>query len=172
MKNQRKTFQIAFPAILASLSIVLIYVASVIPSGKWGVVAVAGLLPAAACISAGKRAGLLCWLGSTLLAFILIPDKFCTVLYGILFGLYPIVKGWIELLNQVIPELLLKLAYFNTALTLVLAVFKASVLGSLPAVFSAVWILYVVGNVVFLIYDFGVTKLITIYISRVRRFIR
>lgn len=172
MKKNRAAMKVAFPAILGALSLILVYAASVVPSGKWGIVAVAGLLPVAAVISTGRKAGALCWAGVSILSFILVPDKFCVLMYAVLFGLYPIVKSLIERLDRAVPEYLLKLVFFNAAFSVLLLTMKAAVLGSLPAALSAVWLLYAVGNIVFLVYDFGLSRLISLYIARIHRVIR
>ena len=172
MRSGRSSFKIAFPAILGALSLVLIYIGSAAPSGNWGIVAVAGLLPAAAVISVGWKSGALCWAGTSLLALILVPSKLCALMYAVLFGLYPLVKSWIERIGKKMPEYLLKLVFFNAAFTVIYVSMKAAVLGSLPSTLSAVRILYPVGNVVFLMYDFGFSRLISFYIARIHRAIR
>lgn len=172
MKRNGAARKVAYPAILGALSLVLIYIGSVAPSGSWGIVAVAGLLPAAAVISVSLKAGALCWAGVSALALILIPDKFCALMYAILFGLYPIVKALIERVRRKAPEYPLKLAFFNVTFSVLYFAMRAAVLASLPAALSAVWLLYLVGNVVFLIYDFGFSKLISLYIARIDRVVR
>ena len=172
MNRNSKASKVAYPAVLGALSLIFVYVASVTPSGSWGFVAVAGLFPAAAVISAGMKAGILCWVGVSALAFLLIPGKFCALLYCVLFGLYPLVKALFERLHRRIPEYILKLVFFNAAFTLVFLVMRAAVLDSLPAILSVTWVLYVVANIVFLLYDFGFSKLIGFYIARIGRAMR
>lgn len=172
MKKNGKASKVAYPAVLGALSLIFVYAASVVPSGSWGFVAVAGLFPAAAVISVGMKAGVLCWAGVSILAFLLIPGKFCALLYAALFGLYSIVKALIERLRRRVPEYLLKLAFFNAAFTLIFLIMRAAVLDSLPAAMGGTWVLYIVANVVFLLYDYGFGKLIGFYIARIGRAVR
>lgn len=172
MNRGKQAKKVVFPAIFGALALVLLYLGTMLPTGIWGVAAVAGLLPAAVVISAGLAAGCICWAGVTLLAFFLLPDKFVVLLFGALFGLYPIVKGLIERLRKLPLEYVLKLLFFNLSFTLVYLVMKAAVLASLPAALGAVWLLYLVGNVVFLVYDYGLSKLITLYMARVYKQVR
>lgn len=164
--------KVAYPAILGALSLVLVYLASIVPTGNWGLVALAGVLPAAVVVSVGLYTGGLCWLAVSILAFLLIPDKFCVLLYAALFGLYPMVKALIERLRNKPLEYLLKLAFFNASFTLIYVVMQQAVLASLPQALSVVWLLYLAGNVVFLLYDYGFGKLISLYIVRVHRSMR
>lgn len=172
MNRNSKASKVAYPAVLGALSLIFVYVASVVPSGSWGFVAVAGLFPAAAVISVGMKAGALCWAGVSVLAFLLIPGKFCALLYSVLFGLYPLVKALIERIRRRVPEYILKLVFFNAAFTVIFLVMRAAVLDSLPAVLSVTWVLYIVANIVFLLYDFGFSKLIGFYIARIGRAVR
>lgn len=167
MNTRNKAAGVVYPAVFGALALALLYVGTVVPTGNWGVVAVAGLMPAAVIISAGTAAGVLCWAGVTLLAFLLLPDKFLVLLFGALFGLYPIVKNRVERLRRLPLEYILKLIFFNLSFTAVYRIMKAAVLASLPSQLSALWLLYLVGNVVFLIYDYGFSKLIGLYIARI-----
>ena len=172
MKSKGAASRVAYPAILSAVSLVLVYIGSIVPTGNWGIVAVAGLLPCAAVISVGLKAGFLCWACVSLLSFLILPDKFCALLYAALFGLYPMVKALIERLRHKPLEYLLKLVFFNAAFTLIYLVMRAAVLASLPQALSVVWVLYAAGNVVFLLYDYGFSKLISLYITRVHRAMR
>lgn len=170
MKRKGKAAKVAYPAILGALALILVYIGSIAPTGNWGIVAAAGLLPAAAVISVGLKAGFLCWAGVFILAFLLVPDKFCVMLFGVLFGLYPMVKSLVEQLRKRPVEYLLKLVFFNAAFTVVYLAMSAAVAASLPQVLgSSVWVLYLAANVVFLLYDYGFSRLIALYIARVQR---
>ena len=172
MKRHSATARITYPAILGALSLVFVYVGAVAPSGNWGLVALAGLFPAAVVISFGLKSGFLCWVGVSVLAFVLIPGKFCALLYAVLFGLYPMLKSVIEGLRKKTVGYVLKLAFFNIAFTILYTVMRVAVLDSLPNILQTGWLLYVVGNVVFLVYDFGFSKLIAFYIARIARVVK
>ena len=166
-------FQIALPAVLGALTLVMLYIACAMPTGLWGWTAVAGLGPLAAVASLGVRSGFLCWGGVSILAFLLLPDKFCAMLFMALFGLYPMIKALAERVSTLIGKYAFKLAFFNLALTVVFFTMGALMMASLPdLVGERIWLLYAAGNVVFLVYDYGLTKLIPFYLVRVDRAIR
>ena len=144
MKGRSKAVRVVYPAIFGALALVLLYLGTMVPTGTWGIAAVAGIMPVFAVLSSGLASGFLCWAGVTLLAFLLLPDKFLALLFGALFGLYPVLKGVIERLRKLPME-------------------------SLPTALSVVWILYLVGNVVFLVYDFGLSRLISFFMARLGR---
>lgn len=171
MRNQRSNksaFRVALGGVLAALSLLLLYLATMMPSGRIGMVAVAGLVPAAGVVSGGVAAGFLSYGAAGLLGLLLLPDKGCAVLYLIFFGLYPLVKSMIERLRKLPLELLLKLVFFNLVLAVLLFGFSAFLFPMLPEFLHSTLPIFVVGNIVFLIYDYGFSKLITYYASRIR----
>lgn len=172
MRRKSKAVQVAYPAVLCALAVVLVYLACLAPTGQWGIVAAAGLLPAAAVISVGIKAGFLCWAGAAILMLLLAPDKFCALLFAVLFGLYPMVKSLAEGVRKKPVEYLVKLGFFNAVFTALYLAMRAAVLGSLPEkLSSSVWVLYLAANVVFLAYDFGFSKMIAVYIARVQQIV-
>ena len=172
MRRRGAAAKVAYPAILSALALILVYLGSMAPAGNWGIVAAAGLLPAAAVISVSLTAGFLCWASAAVLAFLLVPDKLCALLFGVLFGLYPMVKSLIERLRKKPLEYALKLAFFNAAFTAICLTMATAVAESLPlpqVLGSSVWVFYGAANVVFLMYDYGFSRLIGLYIARVQR---
>lgn len=147
--------------ILAAGSLVLLWLASVAPSGRLGLTAAAGLFPMAATMAAGRTAGLLCWAAAGVLGTVLLPDKGVALLFLVFLGLYPVEKGAIESLRRLPLEWVLKLIYFNAVLTAAWFFFRELFLPEPP-----VWLgsnsplLYVAGNAVFVIYDIGLSRLV------------
>ena len=165
------TGRLALSAVLTALSLVVLWGAQMVPWGRMGLVAVAGLMPAAAVISAGPAAGGLCWGGTSLLALILVPDKGCALLYLFFFGLYPVVKSLCERLPRW-AELLAKLIFFNGMLSVFWFLLGELFLPFLPEPLVGTGMVYAVGNVAFLLYDFGFSKLIALYLHRVAPVLR
>ena len=166
-RPHKTTRSVANAAVFGALALVFLYLGNMVPTGRWGVAALAGLMPAGAIISGGLFSGVLCWLGVTGLGLLLVPDKLVVLLFGLLFGLYAVVKSLVERQRKRPAEYFWKLVFFNLAFTAVFLLMKAAVLASLPAALGVVWILYGVGNVVFLVYDYGFSKLIALYVARI-----
>lgn len=170
MRNKRmdqSASRVALGGVLAALSLLLLYLGSMMPTGRMGMVAVAGLVPAAAVVSGGLAAGFLCYGAAGLLGLLLLPDKGCAVLYLLFFGLYPMAKSLIERLRRLPLELLLKLAFFNLMLAVLWFALASFLLPMLPARLNSALPVFAVGNGAFLVYDYGFSKLITYYASRV-----
>ncbi|MBP1737341.1 MAG: hypothetical protein H6Q60_1222 [Oscillospiraceae bacterium] len=156
----------ALVGVMTALSLILLWLSAILPTGRWGLIAAAGLLPAAVIISSGLSGGFFCWLATGLLAFVLLPDKMNMLLYLLFFGVYPMIKFLLERMRKLPLELLCKLIFFNLVLTLFWFVFRELFLPALPQMLQLAWAAYVAGNAAFLVYDYGFTKLIGFYMAR------
>lgn len=163
---------VSLSAVYAALSLAMLFLAALMPSGRMGLTAAAGLFPAAAVVSCGLPAGFLCYVGSAILALLLLSDKGLAILYLLFFGLYPLVKGAIERMRRLAPELALKLLFFNGVFTLVLRAFSALLYSMIPWEALPLWGMYLAGNAIFLLYDFGFSKMICFYQRRVDQVLR
>ena len=158
---------IALGGILAAGSLVLLLLASVLPVWRTGVTALSGLFPMVGVLAAGRITGYLCWFAAGMLGLMLLPDKGVALLYLLLLGLYPVLKERIESIRKLSIEWTVKLIYFNAALTILWWFFRAIVLPQPP-----VWLnnssalLYAVGNIVFVCYDFLLSRMVALLRGR------
>lgn len=171
-RNRGNANQVALVGMLTALSLAFLYLSAVSPAARLGITAVAGLFPAGAVISAGLGAGFFCYGATAILGLLLLPSKGSAVLYLLFFGLWPMVKSLLEHLPSRWLEWVCKLAVFNGILALLLFALRELLLPFLPPALSRDWMLFAAGNVAFVIYDVGFSKLIGLYIARVDRVLR
>ena len=166
MRNHTETgaSRVALVGVLAALSLIALYLSAVSPTARMGIVAIAGLFPAGAVVSAGLKAGFFCYGAAGLLGLLLVPDKANALLYLLFFGLWPMLKSLLERLC--------KLAVFNAVLSLFWFGLHSLFLPFLPETLQAPWMVYAAGNAAFVIYDVGFSKLISFYVARVDRVLR
>ena len=162
-----KSGRTALCGMLAAVSLALLWVAGMAPSGRLGLSALAGLGPVVAVLTAGRGAGYLCWAASGVLGLLLTPDKGAAALYLVFFGLYPVVKARLESIDRRVAEWALKLVYFNGVLTLFWFLFRQLLFPTLPAwLGGGLPVLYGLGNLVFVLYDVGLSRLIALLLRR------
>lgn len=154
-------------SLMTAVSFVLLYLASVIPSGKLALTAIAGLTTALGVIESGLTGGFLVWAAAGAVSLILIPSKDSAILYTVFFGIYPVVKSLIERLGKIWLEWILKLAFFAGMLTVCTLVFREFFAAYATGIFSLLTVVYLLGAAVFVIYDIGFSKLIAYYMSRI-----
>ena len=71
MRNHTETgaSRVALVGVLAALSLIALYLSAVSPTARMGIVAIAGLFPAGAVVSAGLKAGFFCYGAAGLRAY-------------------------------------------------------------------------------------------------------
>lgn len=164
----RRSTRTALGGVFAAGSLAFLFLASAAPSGRLGLTAVAGLFPVAAVLAGGTAAGYLCWAAAGLLALILVPDKGVALLYLLFLGLYPVVKANIESLRHLGLEWGLKLVFFNAVLLLFWLALRRLFLPEAPDWLHTP-VLLAGGNVIFVVYDIGLSRLIGGLSARLHR---
>ncbi len=164
--NQTK--KIALSAILSALGVIILLLGSIITVLDLTMVAMASLLVILCVIEIGGAYPYLVWLVTSALSLLLLPDKFAALLYLLFGGIYPILKAMFERLHYVISWVL-KLSAFNTMLTLL--IFLCRYVFHLPDTDDLAYspLVYLACNVVFVLYDFAVTQLVTFYLVKLRK---
>ena len=164
-----KTRNISVTALMIALTVVLLYIASVIPSGRIATVAVAGLITAAAVIECGIPSGCACFACSALLALVLLPQKSAAILYAIFLGYYPILKSVFERQKNRYVEWILKIVLCNAALAAAYLLWRY---GFLPDITFEAWqtaLIFVLGSICFVVYDIGFSRLAYYYTTRIHK---
>ena len=131
--------------------------------------AIASVLVAFIYIEIGSPYTWLVWICTSLTSFICFPGSVLWLEYLIVFGIYPILKAYIERLRR--PFWLpLKLIYVNLVLWIAIFAFDLVFKTSLFLT-DKLWIkvgLYALLNLAFIAYDIFITVLIRFYLDRLR----
>ena len=159
-------------ALFTALGVALNYLASVLPVASLAVVAVAGLLTAATVIHAGLPRAFAVFAVTAALSLLLAGDKSAPLLYAAFLGYYPALKSFLE--RRLRPHLLcwaVKLLLFNAAFAALYLLASQILLSQLNT--RLPWLaIQGLGNLVFVIYDIGLSRLIGFYIRRISTHIK
>ena len=158
--KQKRVNRLALAAMLAALSVVFLYLTSVLPTGGLA-------LSALTCLECGFFWAAAHYAVCCALALLLAPEKTYVLWYVFALGLYGILKLPIEGVKQKALQWILKLAVLAACLALLQLVYRAAFAAALPKWSSPV--LYLVLAAVFVVYDIGVTGVLRQYRRRVRR---
>lgn len=165
--------KIAFGGILTAICVILNYMAAAMPSGKLGLYALSSVAIAAAVVELDIKWGVLVYAASTVLIFMLTGNINALLLFTSFFGCYPLLKFYIEKQRTPAIEMLLKFLSFNLLGVLGYFIYSA-IFGVSPinlTLFSQ-WMLVglaVAAQVVFLLYDYVLSRLIDYYVNRIKR---
>lgn len=166
----KQTKKLTFTSLMAAASAVLLFVSAYLPTLSVTFAAVAGLFIAAAFIECGLKYALLCYFTVSAVSLLIVPDKSLVFLFILIFGFYPIFKAWAEARSKAYMEYAVKIVYCNAAIAvLYLLVRSFATLPKLPDIPFAYPLAIIAANLVFLLYDFGFSKLIVLYKLRISR---
>jgi hypothetical protein len=156
---------------MTAFTVALLYIGSLLPIEQLGIIALSSLLGIAAVIEAGIGAGVFVFIGSSILGAVVVQFRPMIHFYVLFFGYYPIVKSFAEKLKNDILKWTVKLAVFNAALSALWFGFSSLIF--IPAILKlGVALVYILGNIAFIAYDIGVSRLISFYIMRVSKHIK
>lgn len=167
MKN---TFKITYSAIIVALCEVFLISTGLFPFATYALPAIAGMLLSGVMVEFGGKTAYLSYLAASVLALLIAPDKEAAVMFLVFFGHYPISKAYFERIRIRWLEIVLKLLSFNFIITLTYATLIYLVgMKDLLEGFSdfgklTLPILMILANIVFIVYDIGLTRVIRFYI--------
>lgn len=149
----------------AAAAAMLLYISSFLPTASIAVAAAAGLFCAAAVIECGLQYGFMCWAAASAVGFLIAADKTTALMFLLCLGLYPVLKGVIEKSAGKKLGWALKLCYFNLVCGAVFAAYKLAFVAVPISEKLPIPLLWLAANAVFIVYDIGLTKLISYYIT-------
>ena len=168
-KLGEKTYRIALSGICLAFTVICVFAASVVPGAELTCYAVSGLFAGFVVLETGIRGGILLYIGSILLSFVLIPNKAALFPYVIYFGIYPIAKFAIEKKKSPVVQIALKAVFSTVVFVAAYIVFKELFVMSFQLPQMAWWILIPGAAVLFLMYDYIFTLALALYRKRIKR---
>ena len=151
----------------AALGVILLYLGSIVEVMDVSVAVIASLFCVLAVIEYGKGAPWTVFAVTAVLSLLLLPNKSGAVYYTFFFGFYPILKAYFERLDRV-KAWVLKEIVFNVSLAAILVIFKKMFMPAVDIPFMMWVIIVVLCEVVFVLYDVALTRLITFYLFKLR----
>ena len=181
-----KATHIAFGGILTAMSLILFYLTRLIPTNTLTLLALLSFIPPIALMEKGVKTGVLVYICSSIGSFLFVPLNI-SILYILFFGIYGLLKGFIERLNKRFIEIVLKLVFFNIALILGFFITKVILGIDVQIIFSKLLsklatlglsqpmssvVTYVLLQPAFLVFDYALTLLVGYYDDYIRKYIR
>ena len=167
MSNAQKTKRLAVCSALSALGVVTLTLGSLVGVLDISMAVIASLFCIIAVIEYGKSAPWLVFAVTAVLALIIIPQNTAAWMYILFFGYYAIIKEKLEKRSRVVAWILKELI-FNVALAAIIVAEKLILLANT----SEPWFIYValvlLCELVFPIYDIALTRLISLYVFKIR----
>ncbi len=163
----KQTRALALCGVTAALAVAVMAAGGVLGIGTYLSPLIAGmcLLPVGSLL--GKKYHITLWLAVSALSFLLVPDIEQSLMFLCLFGCYPVLRPLFERLPR-IPRLLCKLLFFNA----VAIALEALLLVPETMQTLLLFLLLVLGNVVFVLYDVLIPRIAYLLNKRLSAFLR
>lgn len=158
--------KIAYGGILLALNTILLLLINVIPINTLFIMGIASLIISIVIMEWGPKSGVIFYIGTVILSFIVMTNKAQWVAYILTFGVYGLVKYFIEQDRNMYTEYILKLIFANIMIFILYLILKSFI--QIPINI----ILILVFEVVFLIYDRVYTSFIRYYNEKLKRLIK
>ncbi len=166
MKGVKKT---ALAAILAAIAVVIMYAGSLLGKIDIATAVIASLSVMITLGELGYGAAFAVYGVVSVLSFVLVPSKTPAVLFAVLFGLYPVVRGFAQSRFGMLSAYAVKYVYLNVMIALLLVI-TAVFFAKLP-----LWIVvlcFAAANLLLPIYDLALSSIMSLYYTRFRRKMR
>ena len=155
--------------VLSALGVVLLLLGSLLPGYSIAVAAIAGLVTAMAVLHSGWGSGIAVYCVVSFLSLLLLPHKQAALWYLVIFGHYGVLKSVLERIPNRLCEWGLKCLVYSVAFFLMKLVFARAFLALKELLPLPLFPLFAAGLAVFLLYDIGFSRLIGLYLRRIRR---
>jgi len=170
-KQLTKTKKIALSGVISALALVIMALSSFLSVASYSLAALAGVVLILLVIEAGNRYAVAAYFIVSVLSILLLPDKETAVLFILFMGFYPILKALFEKISNIFIEYAAKFALFNLAV--VLFYWVVTKLLNIEFMDTGIFkmslpILLIFANLVFGLYDYALTKIISLYLNNLR----
>ena len=157
--------KIAYGGILLALNCIILLLVNIIPINTLFLLGLASLPIAVVIMEYGPKAGVIFYIGSVLLSFMLMANKSQWILYIFTFGIYGLVKYIIEKDRSFIQEYTMKLVAANILIIITYFILKFFVY--IPVNLITI----IVFEITFIVYDFVYSKFIDYYNEKLRKLV-
>lgn len=165
----RETKKITLSAMMTALAVALMVLGAVIDTLDLTIVALASFTVVFVEIEIGRPYNFCTWLAASVLSFVFFPQSFVWAEFFLLFGIYPILKGYIERAPRPL-WLPIKLVTGNLLFCALYAVIRfflgITVFGYEHWYLNV--LLYLLANIIFFAYDKLISAVVRIYLIKYR----
>jgi hypothetical protein len=160
-----KASVIARGGMLTALGVFFIYLSSILPTSRMFLEGLTSCLILASIILMGTKNTIAVYAATAVLSFLVCGIRLATVSYVLVFGLYGFVKYYIEGLDKIVLEYVIKLVYCNICLAVLFAIYKLF-MPNLFDIKAALYIIAIAAQFIFLIYDYLLSAFVTYFRKR------
>lgn len=157
---------IALGGVLLALSLISIYVASFVPGFEITFYTISSVLVPIMIIESKVKGGWLLYLACSVMSLLILPNKIAAIPYIFFFGIYGIIKFYLEKIKQPVIQLVLKIFIFTIISVVAYKFFYSLFFEVITLRDSPPLVLLIIGEVFFIFYDMILSGVINYYYKR------
>jgi hypothetical protein len=157
--RRKKTTNIAKGGLFTAIGVILIYLSTIVPVNKAYLLAIASCIIPLAVVTTNIKNAVVIYVATSLLSLLICGIRTNVIAYILFFGLYGLVKYYIERIRQFYIEIILKLTFFNMILAMLFLSYKIF-FPNLLQIHLPLYLLIIGAQIVFLIFDYVITMFI------------
>lgn len=161
-----KAKDITLGGILIALGIAILYLTTIININTIALLTLCSCLIPIAIIRSNLKTAFFVYISTSIISFFIVPINYA-LLYTLFFGIYGIIKFFIEKTGKLFIELILKILYFNLVLGFALF-FLDKILPSIEINIHT-GLLLCISQVAFIIYDYAMTIFVTYFLEKINK---
>jgi len=173
--RNKLAFRISLGGIISAVCLMLMFFTSLLPMLDYTIPAFAGFLMVVMIVETSPKWAVTTYVVVSTLCFIVTPNYEATMLFVLFMGYYPILKFYLDRLENKVLSWTIKYVVFNVAVVIFFLVFQY-VFTSVDLLEGmemfgrfAIPILWLMGNIMFLLYDIVLGQLVDLYINWFRK---
>ena len=161
-----KAKDITLGGILIALGIAILYLTTVIKINTIALLTLCSCLIPIAIIRSNLKTAFFVYISTSIISFFIVPINYA-LLYTLFFGVYGIIKFFIEKTGKLLIELVLKVLYFNLILGFALLFLDKL----LPVIEINIHtgLLLCISQIAFIIYDYAMTIFLTYFLEKINK---
>lgn len=169
------SFKVSLGGIISALSVVLMFMTGLLPMFVYVIPALCGAMLLVIAVEISSTWSYVTYAAVSVLCLLLVPDKEAALLYVFLMGFYPTLKLKLDKIKPTVVSYILKVLIYNLLIVLyyniTIRIISMSTLQEDMGDFGkyGVYIFWAITNVVFIIYDVAIGKLMILYLDWIRK---
>lgn len=169
------SFKVSLGGIISALSVVFMFMTGLLPMLVYVIPALCGAMLLVIAIEISSTWSYVTYAAVSVLSLLLVPDKEAALLYVLLMGFYPTLKLKLDKIKPAVLSYALKLLIYNVLIVvyynITIRIISTSTLSEDMGDFGryGVYIFWAITNVVFIIYDVAVERLMSLYLDWIRK---
>ncbi len=165
--DMKDTKKVALSGVFTALCFVFLYAGSIFQTLDLSAAAIGSIIILVAMIELGTKWALGIYVSAAILSVLLLPYKSPAAVFALFAGYYPILKAPLNRIKPIVFSYLARIFCFNIAFFALFFVFT-KLLNIQEDYLNLEIVIFALGNVTFLVYDFALERIAATYFTRLK----